>query len=413
MPLSRNCLAIALGAGAILNFAGCDGNTTGPARGPAFTSVIVGENHSCALAEDGIAFCWGFNISGQLGDGANVNRDRPVRVAGDQRFASLTGGINHTCGITAGGVLYCWGRNSEGQLGDGTTQDRSVPVRVNTGLRFDAVAGGGLHTCGLASGRAYCWGSGSSGQLGNSESGVRTLYTAPVPVSGNLGFVSLSALGSHTCGITVDGTAYCWGSDAAGTLGTLASETCPDGLSNLLPCSAVPVPVVFPLAFTAVSAGVAHTCALAINGAAYCWGRNLLGQLGDGTNLSSPVPRPVSGGLQLVHIRVGNSHSCGLTAAGSAYCWGGNHRGQLGNGSTLDASEPAPVSGGIDFVELSVGGAHTCGRDSAGLVYCWGQNGDGELGYEPPDLCSDVPCSHTPNPVRVDPALLPSRAPGR
>ena len=60
-------------------------------------------------------------------------------------------------------------------------------------------------------------------------------------------------------------------------------------------------------------------------------------------------------------------------------------------------------------MELATGGAHTCGRDSDGRVYCWGQNADGELGYEPPDVCGNVPCSHTPAPVGVDPSLLAAR----
>jgi alpha-tubulin suppressor-like RCC1 family protein len=212
----------------------------------------------------------------------------------------------------------------------------------------------------------------------------------------------LDSGGLHSCGITGAGAVYCWGSDSAGALGTVEDESCDDGLGNLVPCSATPVRVSSALAFVSVSAGVAHTCAVTNGGAAYCWGRNVEGQLGDGSTTSSAVPVAVTGDLQFVAVSAANTHSCGVTANGAAYCWGANHRGQLGDGTDSARGSPTLVSGGLSFLSVGAGGAHTCGLTEGGAAYCWGVNTYGQLGVEAtPDTCINVPCSLTPVRVRM------------
>lgn len=377
----------------------CGDGPTRPGAGLAFTSVEVGEDHTCGVTERDLAFCWGLNLRGQLGDGSGADRARPTAVAGGLAFSALGAGISHTCGVSTIAAAYCWGRNSEGQLGDGSRSERETPVSVN--FVAAAVTAGGLHSCALApAGEPYCWGSGEQGQLGDGTSGVGHGRDVPGPVAGGLTFVSLDAGGLHSCGITSDGTVYCWGFDGAGALGSVADESCEDGLGNLFACSSLPVPVSSSLIFASVSAGVAHTCAVTTTGAAYCWGRNIDGQLGDGTTTSRTTPVAVSGELRFVAVSAGNSHSCGVTASGEAYCWGGNHRGQLGDGSVSGRTSPALVTGGLTFTSVSAGGAHTCGLTEGGAVYCWGTNADGALGVESvSDTCINVPCSLTP--VRV------------
>src|SRR2546425_507451 len=143
-----------------------------------FAAVSVGGIHTCGVAAGGVAYCWGWNTRGQLGDGTSgTERWVPIRVLGDARFAAVSAGDRYTCGLTAAGAAYCWGGNGDGQLGDGSTTPRLTPtlVRVGSGVSFTAVNAGGFHTCAItAGGAAYCWGANGDGQLGDGSADGRT-----------------------------------------------------------------------------------------------------------------------------------------------------------------------------------------------------------------------------------------------
>src|SRR5881396_3412222 len=179
-----------------------------------------------------------------------------------------------------------------------------------------AVAAGQWHTCGLTTdGAAYCWGRGASGQLGN---GSTTDSPNPVAVSGGLTFSALTTGNDHTCGLTTSRAAYCWGR-----------------MSPLYPLDEVPVAIPGGLSFIALASGNAHACAVTTSGAAYCWGFGGDGQFGNGSttdSADSPIPVAVSGGLSFTALAGGDGHTCGLTTSGAAYCWGSNSFGQLGDG---------------------------------------------------------------------------------
>ena len=234
-------------------------------------------------------------------------------------------------------------------------------------LTFAAVSAGSSHTCGVTpDGTTYCWGDNTFGELGD---GTTTNRTTAVRVLGGLTFASVSAGNLSTCGVTTGGAAYCWGWNGAGQLG--------DGTTTN---RAVPVTVLGGLTFTTLTAGLNHSCGVTTAGAAYCWGQNSHGQLGDGTTTGRNSPVAVVGALVFAAVSAGGYHTCGLTTAHAAYCWGQNTGGQLGDGTTTDGTSPVPVLGGLSFAAVGAGGGHTCGMTTGGAAYCWGGNSSGQLG---------------------------------
>ncbi len=316
-----------------------------------FSSIAAGALHTCGLSFAGAAYCWGRGDGGQLGDSSATNSSTPVAVSGGLALSAITAGHWHTCGLTTAGAAYCWGENDRGQLGNDSTTSSSTPVAVSGGLTFSTIGAGLYYTCGLTlAGAAYCWGANGWGQLGN---GSRTSSSTPVAVSTVLRFSILGTGGVHACALTSSGAAYCWGSNSLEQLGTGAAtgpETClqpgphpPRGNDD---CSTVPTKVATALRWGDLRAGLTHTCGLTPGGQAYCWGEDYQGELGDGsTGTTSSTPVAVSGGLTFRAIAAGSSHTCGLTTAGAAYCWGDNYFGQLGDGTTTSSATPVAVSG--------------------------------------------------------------------
>jgi alpha-tubulin suppressor-like RCC1 family protein len=342
-------------------------------------------SHTCGVTTDDRVYCWGSNYSGQLGIGTNTGPERcsmpaeetracstrPVAVLGGLRFRQVSAGWAHTCGVALDYRAYCWGANFAGQLGDGTTTARLRPVLVAGGLKFRQVdagdAGGYGHTCGVSytDNRAYCWGFNSYGQLGD-----RTITTRlrPVAVAGGHLFRQVSVGGWHTCGVTTANAAFCWGWNRYGQLGD----------STEVGHRQQPSRVAGARQFRQLDAGARHTCAVTTSDRAFCWGDGRGGQIGNGRRYLSFWPRAVSGGLSFGRVTAGEWHTCGETTTNRAYCWGFG-RG-LGNGTTTLALTPVAVAGGLFFSQVSAGTDYTCGKTSAAVAYCWGNNGSGELG---------------------------------
>lgn len=323
-------------------------------------------NYSCATADD-TAYCWGENAYGQLGNGTTTNSNVPVAVQGllaGHKVSSVSAGGGFTCAI-ADTVGYCWGRNYYGQLTTGTTTDTKTPSKI-TGALLDKpltkLSAGQSHACAISSDQVYCWGRQYDGRVGSFFTGGNQL--TPLLVGGPLAgkkVTDISAGSSQTCAIA-DGQLYCWGRNSEGQLGngTKTNTYTPTVVSGLLAGKTV----------TAVSAGgldgnVGHTCAIA-DGAAYCWGADGLGRLGNGTGawLSGPgttVPVPMSNlaGKTVTSISTGQADSC-VVADGVGYCAGDSRSGAIGDKVLSYSNLPVAVMGTKGpLLSISAGNNHS------------------------------------------------------
>jgi alpha-tubulin suppressor-like RCC1 family protein len=296
------------------------------------TAVVSGAAHTCGLREDGGAICWGANDRGQLG-AATPGRQtspRPIPVAGGRTFTALTAGDRHTCGLASDGTAWCWGDNGSEQLGTGSAGP--TPRAVRGGRKFTALSAGAKHTCGVATdGAVLCWGDGFSGQLGR---GARETMSEPVAVDLDVKATDVASGREHACAVAQTGRVWCWGSNRGGSVGDGSTS------ERLSPREALTPKGV---RIARVVAGADFTCALAEGGEAYCWGSNRSGQVGDGTRTNRPTPVAVQGG-PFITIVAGDGHACGLPRGRLPVCWGANAQGQLGDGTVEPHSAPAPVS---------------------------------------------------------------------
>jgi len=343
--------------------------------------VDGGTYFSCARRNDGSLACWGYGELGQLGDGTFASRSRPVVLSGTYGEFSL--GLWHTCAIADGGTVRCWGINASGEVGDGTTSRAGTPTTVNMlGGLAQLIACGGGHSCAvLTNGSLNCWGNNSWGQLGVTAGSAR-----PVPVRAiGAGVFDVTAGFGFTCALMTNNTVRCWGKNTHGQLGnnsrdTIASPTQVLGLTRVRAIDADPQGN--------------FVCAVLDDGTVWCWGRNDMGQLGDGTMTTRQTPVRVHTISNAQTVSVGETHACALRASGSVACWGAGDRGQLGDGAMETSVLPVEVTGLSGATSLGCGGHHCCAVIS-GSVSCWGRNASGELG----DTTSETRAT----PVRVSP----------
>jgi alpha-tubulin suppressor-like RCC1 family protein len=386
-----------LAAFASLALAACNSSeTTGPGSNPDLgRRLIAGETVACALTSTGQVYCWGLNSNFwdygaspgvKPGGGAPTEAIVPI-------LKSLGRGLGtHFCGLNLSNDAVCWARDGSGQLGRGVVllTGNSAGVVVG-GTHWKEVFMGRLTTCGLSDANlGFCWGFNQSGTVGASRFPVGVLVHTPTQIDSLSTLKDIAAGWLHACAITTAGAAYCWGNNVHGQLGISS----PDTASRLFPLR-----VTGATTFASLAMGSRHTCALATDGDAWCWGANATGQLGDGSTTPRLEPVRVSGGIKFTQLVSGSGfangsavqppvtgadvgtygHTCGLTAAGKAYCWGWNGNGQLGDGTQTDRFVPTAVSGNLTFETLALGSAYTCGMQGDN-VWCWGSNLNGQLG---------------------------------
>jgi alpha-tubulin suppressor-like RCC1 family protein len=303
--------------------------------GATFKSVSMSDQyHGCAIASDNKAYCWGYSVYGQIGNGSTGYVLTPAAVSqgampAGVTFKAISAGNYHTCAIGSNDLLYCWGNNSYGQLGDNTTAQKNTPVAtlqgdIPAGITIKQVSTGTYFTCAIASNNlAYCWGQNNTyGKLGIGVPSNRAVPAQVTLPSGVTGFKYISAGYDTACAISTTDTAYCWGYNANGQLGNgnTTSQTIPVAVAQ----GAIPAGATI----LSINVGRYHTCAVASDNKAYCWGAGTSGALGQGSTGSSSVPTAVLQGTMPANAVVksvnaaNDNYTVAVTSDGRAYWWG-------------------------------------------------------------------------------------------
>jgi len=326
-----------------------------------------------------------------------------------QGWISVSAGSEHSCAISNWGKAYCWGLGDNGQLGIGANPGDDFPLAVDIStisgkISWMQISSGMEHSCGVTSDNsAYCWGQQQYGKLGNDLAAIEDIES-PVLVLGSKAFTKVVAGYSSTCGLTTVGKIWCWGNDAKGQLGNDNSDSS-DKKS--------PVAIDLQKTFVGVFAGgsTESYCALASDGNSFCWGSDNFGQVGNGNgaesgNIHSPAAIAMTyvDGQKLFSVVRPQDSTCAIEKlTGAPYCWGSANP-VLGNPSITGGNQdrPRPVdisslaSADNRFVDIDTSSnAFACGMTDNNKVFCWGNSNT--QGFQ-----GTGSTSNNPTPVEID-----------
>lgn len=348
--------------------------------------IATGYYHSLALQADGSVWAWGNNNAGQLGDGTKHYQPSPVPVTGlGKDVVALGAGHSFSIALKADGSVWVWGYNRYGQLGDGTKVSQALPQRLLLlGSKVIAITAGRDFALALkADGSVWAWGYNGRNQLGDGSADYWKL--SPVQIlAPDSGIALLMAGDSHTLVLKQEGGTWAFGDPSWGQLGgrdlnwdTVTTHKTAPGINvlGLERGSGV----------VALAAGYFHSLALKKDGSVWGWGNNWNGQVGNNstdTKLSSPQ-QILPPGSRVMALAAGAYHSLALKSDGSVWAWGRNNVGQLGDGSTVDKRSPVqilPPDSGV--IAIAAAGDHTLALKSDGSLWEWGDMILRELGNQ-------------------------------
>ena len=342
--------------------------------------IAAKDLHSVALTADGRVWSWGYNGSGELGDGTTETRNAPVPlqvVAGMAKILRIDTGRYFSIALDENGALWAWGTNANHQISKDPTYQYLTPFKIEMPAPVARFACGSAHVLAVdRTGRLWSWGYNSYGQLGlghtNTVSGVFEI----IKPSGMGVVVSVTTSGSASFAVDAEGKMWSWGYNGNGELGdgTNTSRTSPVAVDT-----STGVPVV-----KSIVASDLHTMAAGVDGSIWTWGYNGSGQLGRGDTFSSNKPAKITSGLTLAKgLAAGARHSLAVSPSGFVWAWGTNGSGQLGINSTSSSYSPAqttPVSGVSDWIQVAGGLEHSLALKRDGSIGSWGSNSYGQLG---------------------------------
>jgi alpha-tubulin suppressor-like RCC1 family protein len=266
---------------------------------------------------------------------------------------------------------FTWGYNNAGALGIGSTAGAKTPTPTMLPTGATQVAAGIGFTLALTrAGTVLGWGENRWGQLGNGSNSYQWA-AVPVNIPGRTRVIAIDAAGEHALAVTADGRVYAWGRNIDGQLG--------DGTTI---DRSTPVPVATPsgIRIIQVAAGTDHSLAVTSSGQVLAWGHNNQGQLTGTPGSDKLRPTPVHLPSPIVKLAAGDSHSVALTKAGSILTWG-NPAGTQGAATGGDAAlRRVAIPGGSPVAAIDAGAGHSTALTRSGQVYSWGDDSRAQLG---------------------------------
>ena len=336
-------------------------------------ALAAGGSHSLALCGDGTLAAWGTNSTGQLGTGGIVASSVPVAVnlsaaLVGKTVIAIAAGSSHSLALCADGTVCAWGYNGTGQLGNGSTSTSTVPVAVSTtgvlaGKTVIAIAAGDAHSLALCSdGSVVTWGDNFYGALGNNSTVSYSSVPVAVTATGTLAEKTVTAVAAgsaHCVALTSTGTLAAWGRNANGQLGNNAT------INTKVPVAVSTTGLLAGKKAAIAAAGYLHNLVRCADGTLGAWGYNSAGQLGNGGTANSSVPAAVTNsavlaGKTVIALVGASSHSLALAADGTLAAWGSNAFGRLGDGTSASSNVPIAVAtaglgAGEKFTALATG----------------------------------------------------------
>jgi alpha-tubulin suppressor-like RCC1 family protein len=311
--------------------------------------------NTAAIKTDGSLWLWGYNVSGQLGDNTRATKSSPIQtVAGGTNWKQVSLGSEHCAAIKTDGSLWMWGKNTNGNLGDNTTLSKSSPIQtISGGFNWKQVGAGRDFTAAIKTdGTLWLWGNNTRGQLG--DNAVVNRLSPVQTIAGGTNWKQVSCGAEFAAAIKTDGTLWLWGANAGGQVGnntrTLVSspvQTTAGGTN-----------------WKQVSLGGEYSAAIKTDGTLWVWGSNSFGELGDNTiNPKSTPVQTVAGGTNWKQVSGGGNFTAAIKTDGTLWLWGRNVNGQLGDGTSgLLTGKSSPVqllSGGAGWSSVAAGQDHT------------------------------------------------------
>ncbi len=344
------------------------------------TAISAGYAHSIATMANGTVQDWGYNGYGQLANNtttlAHTPTDTAWLAANNQGPATTAAGTWDSYGVRADGTVWGAGANNAAQLGSYSGSQSNVGVPI-AGISAATAVTSGLFTAAAVTtgGGLQVWGAGTQGELGNgTTTSAQTAPVTPTGMASGVSAVSMNPYGEHVLAVA-GGAAYAWGSDVDGQVGNGTTAT---AVSTPYELSSITATVV------GVAAGTYHSLALTSAGQVWAWGDNTYGALGDGTTTAHTSPELLGGISGVTALAAGDGWSMALKSDGTVWTWGDNTYGELGH-ATSTPDVPTEVAGlGTKTAAISAGLYHALVLGADGAVSAWGMNNYGQVGAPAP-----------------------------